>query len=224
MRVTPRQPSPPVFFRTPSFLPRTSGINEFHLIPDMELLEDGIYKAWHQTHEIIWLRPSPWAFEGYTAIQQKADALGDVHDALYIATPDFLLGENDKALVYGVNHTMTGQAVYTNVTVYGRKFLNGFGGMSNFDMVGSARSYMADTVKADRFYTYLLARHEIPGNPFVFVVPADTNKVLQGINLNDSAFIGFRLYVNSITGVGPDPMEVVLDRALILRPRTTGVY
>ena len=223
MRVTPLQSSPRVFFKTPSYLSRRSGINEFGLIPDLELLEKGIYNAWHQTHTITWLQPIPWVIEGYTAIQQGADALGDVHDALYISTPDFILGKDDKALVYGVNHTKTGQAVYTNVTIYGSKYLNGLGGMTIFEMKGSARPYMADTVRADRFFTYTLARHPIPGNPFVYVVPADTNKNLGGINPGDSAFIGFRLYVNSVTKIGPDPMEVILDRAILLRPRSTGI-
>ncbi len=223
MRITPKQPTQRVFFRTPSFLSRTSGHNEFSLIPDVELLEKGIYNAYHKTHEIIWLQPSPWAIEGYTAIQERADALGDIHDALYITTSDFQFRENDIALVYGVNHKMTGQATYTNVNIYGKKYLNGFGGFTNFDMEKSARRYMADTLKADKLYAYSLSRHPVPGNPYNYIVPSDTNRILQGINVNDTAFIAFRLYVNPNTKIGPDPLEVILDRTVLLRPITTSI-
>jgi hypothetical protein len=218
MRVTPKKSTQNVFFQVPSFLPRTSGINEFSMTPDLNLLEEGIYNTYHKTHKIIWLQPSPWVIEGYTAIQQGTDALGDVHDALYIITPDFQFREDDIVLVYGVNHTMTGQAVYSNVTVYGKKYFNGFGGITNFEMEKSARPYMSDTVKADRLFAYSFARHPVPGNQFVYVVPSDTNNNLEGINVNDTAFIGFRLYVNSITKIGPDPLEVILDRTVLLRP------
>jgi hypothetical protein len=122
MRVTPKQSSQSVFFKVPSYLPRASGTNEFLMMPKLKLLEDGIYNAYHKTHEIIWLQPSPWVIEGFVAIQGKADALGDVSDALYIVTSDFQFRENDIALVYGLNHTLTGQAVYNNVTIYGKKY------------------------------------------------------------------------------------------------------
>jgi hypothetical protein len=223
MRVTPKQSSPSVFFKIPPYLSKISGNNEFSLMPKLKLLEDGIYNAYHKTHEIIWLQPSPWVIEGFTAIQGKADALGEVSDALYIITSDFLLGENDIALVYGVNHTLTGQAVYNNVTIYGRKYWNGFGGITNFEMEKSARKFVADTVTADKLFAYSFARHPVPGNPFVYIVPSDPNKMLQGINVNDTAVIGTRLYVNTITKIGPDPLEVILDRTVLLRPIVTGI-
>jgi len=223
MRVTPGQSSARLFFKTPSFLSRTSGINEFHLMPYLYLLENGIYNTYHNTHEIIWLQPTPWVIEGYTAIQEGADALGDVHDALYIASADFQFREDDIALVYGVNHTQTGQAVYTNINIYSRKYLQGFCGVTNFEMEKSARRFVADTVIADKLFAYSLARHPVPGNSFVYIVPSDTFKMLKGINVNDTAFIGTRLYVNSVTKIGPDPLEVILDRTVLLRPFVTGI-
>ncbi len=223
MRVTPKQSSPSVFFKIPPYVPKISGKNEFSLMPELKLLEDGIYNAYHKTHKVIWLQPSPWVIEGFIAIQEKADALGEVTDALYITTSDFLLGENDIALVYGVNHTLTGQAIYNNVTIYGRKYWNGFGGITNFEMKKSARRFVADTVKADKLFAYSFARHPVPGNPFVYIVPSDTNKMLQGINVNDTAVIGTRLYINTTTKIGPDPLEVILDRTVLLRPLTSGI-
>jgi len=223
LRVTPLEPPPPVPFKLASFLPRTCGVNEFDLLPDLSLVEEGIYEAWHANYLMIWLQPSPWVIEGFSAIQQGMDALGDNHDALYILTSDFQFRENDIALVYGVDHVKTGKAVYTNATIYGKKYLTGFGGITNFMMEKSARQYVADTAIADRFYAWCFSRHPIPGNPNVYIVPSDTHNILEGINVNDTANIGFRLYVNTLTKIGPDPLEVILDQTVLMRPFNTGI-
>ncbi|MBN1198133.1 MAG: T9SS type A sorting domain-containing protein, partial [Bacteroidales bacterium] len=87
----------------------------------------------------------------------------------------------------------------------------------------SARQFIADTAIADHYFAYTFTRHPIPGNPFVYIVPSDTNGTLEGINVNDSAEVASRLYVNTITKIGPDPLEIVLDRTVILRPFNTGI-
>jgi hypothetical protein len=205
------------------FMPRTSGITEFHLFHGMEALELGIYEAYHQNYDFIWLSSTPFNLEAYTAIQQGANAYGDNHDCLYVRTNDFILGENDIALAYGVDHTQTGQAVYDNVIIYGGKYFDGFGGLTNDMMAKSARQFMSDTTVADKFYAYCFTRHPIQGNPYVFIVPADTNHTLSGINVDDSVFLCTRLYVNSVTKIGPDPLEVIIDRFILLRPKNSGV-
>ncbi|MBL7137977.1 MAG: hypothetical protein ISS17_04305 [Bacteroidales bacterium] len=224
LRVSPNQPPQQVLFSLRSFLPRTCGTNEFALMPDMEVLEEGIYNMYHADYEIIWLQPSPWVIEGFVAIQQGLDALGDNHDALYIVSPGFLLRDNDIALAYGVDHTLTGKAVYTNLTIYQKHYMAGFGGITNTMMKKSARHFVSDTTIADKLYAWGFARHPVPGNPYLFVVPADTNHTLEGINLNDTAMIAYRLYVNTLTKIGADPMEVILDQAVLLRPFNTGIH
>jgi len=223
MRITPKQPIPQVPFSLHSFLPRTCGTNEFELLPKLNTLEEGIYDAWHADYEMIWLQPSPWVIEGYVAIQQGMDALGDNHDALYIITSNFQFRENDIALVYGVDHVKTGKAVYTNATIYSTKYMAGYGGITNTQMEHSARVYVNDTVVADQLYAWCFSRHPIPGNPNVYIVPSDTNGTMEGINVNDTANFGFRLYVNTLTKIGPDPMEVILDQAVLLRPFSAGI-
>lgn len=208
------------------FLPRTSGMTEYDLFHDMEKLEFRIYETYHQNYDIIWLSSTPFNLEAYTAIQQGVNAFGDNHDCLYVLTNDFLLGENDIALAYGVDHTQTGQAVYDNIIIYGSKYFDGFGGLTNEMMAKSARQFLSDsdTSVADKFYAYCFARHPIPGNPYVFIVPADTNNTLSGINVDDSVFLCTRLYVNSVTKIGPDPLEVILDRFVLLRLKSTGTF
>ena len=208
------------------FMPRTSGMTEYEHFHDMELLELGIYEAYKHNYEFIWLSSTPFNIEAYTAIQQGLNAYGDNHDCLYVRTNDFLLGENDIALAYGVDHTQTGQAVYDNVIIYGSKYFDGFGGLTNEMMAESARQFFPDSLAsvADNFYAYCFARHPVPGNPYVFIVPTDTHNTLSGINVEDSAFLCTRLYVNSVTKIGPDPLEVIIDRFILLRPKTSGIF
>ncbi len=205
------------------FMPRASGMTEYHLFHDMELLELGIYEAYKDDYEFIWLSSTPFNIEAYTAIQQGLNAYGDNHDCLYTRTNDFLLGENDLAMAYGADHTKTGQAVYDNVNIYGSKYYDGFGGLTNEMMANSAGQFLPGSAVADKFYAYGFARHPIPGNPYVFIVPADTNNTLSGINVEDSVFLCTRIYVNSLTKIGPDPLEVLIDRFVLLRPKTAGV-
>lgn len=223
LQVSRKFPATPGLWSIHPFLPRTSGMTEFNLFHDMELLEFGIYETYHQDYEIIWLSSTPFNLESYTAIQQGVNAFGDNHDCLYVLTNNFLLGEDDIAMAYGVDHTQTGQAVYDNVIIYGCKYFDGFGGLTNEMMAKSARQFFQDTTVADKFYAYCFSRHPIPGNPYVFIVPTDTNNTLSGINLDDSAFLCTRLYVNSVTKIGPDPLEVIIDRFVLLRPKTSGV-
>jgi hypothetical protein len=90
-------------------------------------------------------------------------------------------------------------------------------------MAKSARQYISDTVVADKLFAYSFSRHPIPDNPYVFLVPADTANNLSGINVGDAAIMCNRLYVNSVTKIGPDPLEVIIDRFILLRPRSSGL-
>jgi len=223
IRVKTRPDIHGMFFYVQPFLPRADGTTEFYLLPGLYDLEEGIHNAYSENYEVILLESSAWTTEGFTAIQMGENALGDNHDALYIPTAEFQFRDNDIILVYGVNHTRTGKAVYTNIDIYGTKYDNGFGGISNFMSEQSARQFIDDTTIADNYFAYSFARHPIPGNPFVYIVPSDTNNTLEGINVNDTAKMACRLYVNTVTKIGPDPLEVVLDRTVILRPLNSGI-
>jgi hypothetical protein len=224
IQVTRTAPAPQVPFSFHPLLPTASGITEFNLFPNVETLENGIYDTYHASYDIIWLSSTPFNLGSYTAIQQGVDALGDNHDCLYTFTNDFLLGENDIAIAYGVDHTQTGQAVYNNVILYGKEYFDGFGGITNMMMAKSARQFISDTLIADRMYAYCFSRHPVPGNPYVFIVPSDSNNTLSGINPDDAAFLCTRTYVNSITKISPDPLEVVIDRFVLLRPKGVGIF
>jgi hypothetical protein len=199
-------------------------MTEFNLFPDVELLEDSIYEKYHGDYTLTWLSSTPFNLESYIAIQEGLDALGDNHDCLYVYSNDFEFGEDDIVIAYGVDHSQTGQAVYNNVIIYGKEYFDGFGGITNTAMAKSARQYISDTVVADKLFAYSFSRHPIPDNPYVFLVPADTANNLSGINVGDAALMCNRLYVNSVTKIGPDPLEVIIDRFILLRPRSSGLF
>ncbi|MFH0760447.1 MAG: hypothetical protein V2A67_02960, partial [Bacteroidota bacterium] len=169
MRVTPDPSTPQVPFSLHPFLPRACGTTEFALLPDMALLEEAIFDAYQTDYEMIMLLSWPFNMEGFTAIQLGQDAAGDNHDALYITTSDFQFRDNDRILTYGVNHFMTGKAEYTNIDIYGKKYLNGFGGISNLMLAKSARQFISDTTIADNLYAWTFTRHPIPGNPYIYL-------------------------------------------------------
>lgn len=223
MRITPDISPVPYLFSTPSLRSRISGKDEFHLLTGLGLLEDKLWDTYHETYQIIWLQPGIWLIEGYPAIQQRVDVLGEVRDALYMRSASFSFRDDDIAVVYGVNHTKTGKAVYSNVSCYGDRYKNGFGGITNMRLEKTAREYVQDSTIADLFFVYKFSRHPIPGDPNVFIVPADTLSNLMGINVNDTAFMAFRAYIDTITKVGPDEKEVILDRTILLRKISPGI-
>lgn len=224
LRLTPAEPTVPDFFTTPGLRSRTSGTNEFTLFPDVGLLEERIWDTCSPDYNMIWLQPGIWLIEGYPAIQERVDVLGEVRDALYMSSSCFSFKENDVVVVYGVDHTKTGKAVYTNVSCYGEKYKNGFGGITNKHLQKTARQYISDTTVADHLFAYKFSRHPISRDTNVFIVPSDTLSNLMGINVNDTAFMAFRAYIDTITKVGPDEKEVILDRAVLLRPLNPGIH
>jgi hypothetical protein len=222
LRVTPPTPQTPVFFRTPELTSRNTGQDEFFLNDDFEYFEKALFNEYDSDYAVSFLTPSVWLEEGYQAIQEEKDVLGEVRDALYIRTEPFNFNQDDRVVVYGVNHTKTGKAVYANVSCYRDTLFAGFGGIKNTQYEKSARKYFSDTTTADYFYLYKFARSPIANDPNVFIVPQDTAHNMTGINYGARSFMGFRAYVDTTTDVGPSPDELIYCRAMLLRPKGSG--
>lgn len=222
LRVTPSTPSTPQYFETPPLRNRISGTNEFYLLNDFYHMEQAIFQKYVSSYDITMLNPSVWLVEGYEALQERLDVLGETRDALYVRTDAFSFNEDDIVIVYGVNHTKTGKAVYTNVSCYQDTLFAGFGGIKNMQYEKSAREFFQDTLTADNFFTYKFTRHPISGDPYVYVVPTDTLHNMLGIDLGRTAFIGFRAYIDTTTLVGPSATEIIMSKAILLRPRGYG--
>ncbi|MBU2649766.1 MAG: T9SS type A sorting domain-containing protein [Bacteroidetes bacterium] len=222
LRITPSSPATPQFFAFPPLKSRLSGTNEFYLLDDFYDMEQSIYQKYAPNYDITLLGPSVWLVEGYEALQKRIDVLGETRDALYIRTDAFNFHEDDIIIVYGVNHTKTGKAVYTNVSCYHDTLFAGYGGIKNMQLEKTAREYFQDTLTADYFFTYKFVRHAINGDPHVFVVPADTFHNMLGLDIGRTAFMGFRAYIDTTTLVGPSATELIMSRAMLLRPSGSG--
>jgi hypothetical protein len=214
LRITPNSPPTPDYLPMEPFLPRGSGMQEFALNPTLQKLKNAIIKQYESDYDYKELASQIWLAEGMSAIQQKENVLGEDRDTIYLRTQDdFILGDDQFVVVYGVNHTTTGQAVYSNVSCYGSTFFNGFGGINNTVYANTASHYLPNNADADKFYTWKFARTKMDDQ--TYVVPEDVNNNLTGINKSEPVFMGFRAYINKETQVGPASWEILYDRVLL---------
>jgi len=130
--------------------------------------------------------------------------------------PAITLGNdlNEFIIVYGVNHVATGKATYENIVPYGEEF-NGIGEINDTALDGTAEAYLPNDPNAKYLYVYKIARHA-NGDPHCFVVP--TGPGAYGIGLDQTLFIGWRLYLEKATMTGPSYSEIVYDRAIKFSP------
>ena len=153
-----------------------------------------------------------WLLEGYEAIQNDVDVIGEVRDTIYLKSENFKLGDGDEFLVvFGVNHNLTGKSVYSNFSIYGDVTFNGLGGITNFMYEGTAEEFLPEEPLAEYLYVWIIARNSEYGENCL-VVP--DSKKPYGIECDDPAFIGFRAYVDPLTNVGPLIDELVLDKVI----------
>jgi len=160
-----------------------------------------------------WMYPG-----GDVAIAEAEDVLGETNDTLYLKTETFTLHADDLIVVYGPNHDLTGKSVYANVSCYGALAENGVGGIvstpwsaeapGRTSYFGTAAVYLpeADPDQADRVYAYKFAR--TAEDQHTFVIPDNQDGSFTGHNDGDTVFMGFRIYVDRLTTVGPYPGDV----------------
>lgn len=222
LRITPETQSSPVFIPKPPLTSRITGNDEFYLTEDFEYLEQAIFNQYTDDFDISYLAPSVWLMEGYQAIQEMEDVLGEVRDALYIRTEAFSFKKDDIIVVYGVNHTKTGKAVYTNVSCYRDSIYAGYGGITNTKYENTAWPYFTDSTTADNFFVYKFTRDSLTNDTNIFIVPPDTANNFLGINYGDQTFMAFRAYIDTLSKVGPSPLEIIFSRAMLLRQIGSG--
>ncbi|MEW6078488.1 MAG: hypothetical protein AB1724_11795 [Thermodesulfobacteriota bacterium] len=162
-----------------------------------------------------------WMFPGGdVAIAEAEDVLGETNDTLYLKTREFILHEDDLIVVFGANHDLTGKSVYSNVSCYGLAE-NGVGGIVSTpwspeapgrrSYFGTAPAYLRDLPDADpdrsnMLYVYKFARTALDEN--TFAIPYNPDGSFTGHNNGDTVFMGFRIYVDRLTTVGPWPGDV----------------
>ncbi|HIH03951.1 MAG TPA: hypothetical protein HA263_08925 [Methanoregulaceae archaeon] len=218
LRLTPKIELPADPLPAPDLKARGSGnFSEIDLVPAVDRLRAAVL-ARHGTANTTEPATSIWLGEGWDGIQQGVDMLADIRDTAYLRTDPFLLGQDDFAVFYGVNHAATGRATYSNVCVYGTRFLNGLSAVTSRQFGGSVGEYLPGDPAALFLYVWTLARSPLDAN--TTLVP--TTPGALGIRLDDPLFGGFRAYLDPVTGIGPLWTELAYDRVIVFNRTTVG--
>ena len=227
-RVRPKVQSAPHPLPAPVLRTRGTGHTEMDLFPVMEKLRQAILSRFssYAAEELDTSLPVP---EGYPAIQRdvpwlgpdKEGSAGYGRDANYLASSWFDLGDNDFAIVYGVDHATTGKATYSSASVYLDKTLAA--GVQTVDsstfeeFPGSADSYLAGDPAAGKFYVWKVAR-SCGGDPYCMEAKSP-DLCASRIGPQPPVRIGFRAYAEPATRTGPSDVELIYDRVIVFRPK-----
>jgi hypothetical protein len=180
---------------------------------------------------------------------------GESSDTTYLrsaedgAPTNFVLGNDDMVVVYGVNHAAVGIATYSSFGVYGEWTLshcppqlpgepvfvygagnpiwNGVVGMTNHEFTGSAEQYIPGDPMARYLYAVRVVRasRAVGRDRYCIVVPEFEDSELgppfytDVIDLNYPTMIGYRAYLNPATKSGPAYEDMIFDRAIWFRLR-----
>ena len=99
--------------------PRGTGVHEISKLEKgsqhLDTIRDSIIAQYADEYDYEELSTDIAVPEGLTAYLNDANAQGDNRDTSYVMTKDFTLNsDEDFIVVYGVNHTKTGKAQYSN--------------------------------------------------------------------------------------------------------------
>ena len=159
--------------------------------------------------------------EGLTAYYNDSNAQGDNRDTTYLMTNDFTLdSDDDFIVVYGVNHTKTGKARYSNAVLYGRPMLNGVCSIYDSLYEGSASEYLEeDCENRDAYYVYKMARTKLDENTATIAYSTDNeNGKFYGVDNGNPLLLAFRAYLDE-TNVGASYYEIIYDRAIVFHKK-----
>jgi hypothetical protein len=217
LRITPNQSASLNPFPMQQLRVRETGNgSELELTPALNDLRKAILDKYGSGNATE-LLTSRWFAEGYEAMQRGIDIEGAGRDASYLNTSTFLLGDDpgEFLIIYGVNHAAAGKALYSNLGIYGSKYDNGVIAVNNTIFAGSAEEYLPGNPAAKYLYVWKLARH-CDNESNCSEVP--WGRKIRGIELNQTAYVGFRSYVQNETLVGPIYTELAYDRAIKFGP------
>ena len=195
-RVTPEQE--PVLDPYPTPEPREhEWISERTLFPDLEeglqRLEQAILRRfsdrttqpfesiqwWPTSREVLEAEGNPSSESFHKFIAGEASDTPYLRSAIDGEPANFILGEDDLVVVYGVNHEATGLATYSSLSLYGdwitsscdtledqweyvfgcgHHAWNGVAGMNSHDFSGSAEEYIPGDPMAPYLYAVKVMR------------------------------------------------------------------
>jgi hypothetical protein len=263
-RLTPRDASPLQPFAQPPWRNR-AGVHEETLVPGLQAGLERLKQAILAQTQYVQARP----LESIQAVPDSQDILeavpgspayrqyaaGESSDTPYRRSAEnglpanFLLGNEEMVVVYGVNHAALGIATYSSFAVYGEwqlnhlpyqpgdtvfrfgagdPFWNGVVSLTHHEYAGSAEAYIQGDPMARYLYAVRVVRkaRATGWDPYRVVVPEFGDSQAAPfypdvIPLDRPAMIGYRAYLNPATGAGPAYEDLIPDRAIWfkLRPR-----
>lgn len=225
VRVTPSAPNDAPLAAEP-ITTRGTGVHEIAALPhaaaDLEAIREAIIAQYADEYDYEEPAVDIAVPEGMTSYFNDTNSQGDNHDTTYLMTENFTLtSDDDFVVVYGVNHTITGKAVYSNAVLYARPMLNGVCSIYNGLFEGSAAQYLPEG--GDGYYVYKMARPGWSGaDEFTVEIPYSTGNeqgIYYGVDNDNTVLAAFRAYIEPETGVGASYYEIVYDRAIVFHRR-----
>lgn len=223
-RVTPSEQVPSDPYANETLTVRGNGVHEAALLDDAEENLDAIRSAliakYSGEYDYEELSADIAVPEGLTAYTKDVNALGDNKDTSYLMTEEFTLdSDEDFVVVYGVNHTATGKATYSNAVLYAKPMLNGVCSVYDSLFADSAAEYLGDGTDAGSYYVYKMARTQM--DDYTKIVEYSTGNergAYYGMDNGNPLVMAYRAYMDS-TGVGPSYYEIIYDRAIVFHKK-----
>jgi len=224
-RVTPKTPIASDPYENETVTPRGTGEHEVAVVDNAEENLDIIRKAiiakYSEDYTYEELRGEIAVPEGLTAYMTDFNAKGDNRDTTYTMTPDFTLNsDEDFIVVYGLNHTATGKAHYSNAVLYAKPMLNGVCSVYDSLYTGTAAEFLGDDCEdSGMYYVYKMARTQMDENTEIIKYSTGNEKGrFYGVDNNNLLVMAFRAYVDK-TKVGPSYYEIVYDRTIVFHKK-----
>ena len=223
-RVTPVSETAPSPYENETVIPRGNGVHEAAVLPDaekrLETIREALIAEYSDEYDYEELAGEIAVPEGLTAYFTDFNAKGDNRDAMYLMTPEFTLdSDDDFVVVYGVNHTTTGKALYSNAVLYAKPMLNGVTSVYDSLFEGSAKVYLGDDEDADKYYVYKMARTQMDDYTALIEYSTGNEKgKFYGVDNNNPVLIAFRAYLDE-TGTGASYYEVIYDRTMVFHKK-----
>lgn len=150
------------------------------------------------------------------------DAPDATYGGFYCPTPEggtrrcsgFLPGNDDRAVVVGVNHHRFGQdqlLTYFNYSVTRLTDLQGVVTLADLDIVGSAAPFLPDLPHHADYFVLTVAR-DCRGEPFCMEVPYEDGPDGPGLPKFGAVEVSVRMYLDKLTGTAPNPLNFLPAR------------
>lgn len=223
-RVTPISETESSPYENETVIPRGNGVHEAAVLLDaekrLEKIREALIAEYGDEYDYEELAGEIAVPEGLTAYFTDFNAKGDNRDAMYLMTPEFTLNsDEDFVVVYGVNHTTTGKALYSNAVLYAKPMLNGVTSVYDSLFEGSAKAYLGDDEDADKYYVYKMARTQMDDyTALIEYSTGNENGKYYGVDNDNPVLVAFRAYLDE-TGTGASYYEVVYDRTIVFHKK-----